>query len=293
MIVAWFLLQALLVLASVQIMGRRAWRRDASVFLLIAALLLPLYVPAGPLPRAILCSLALLTLVKVLQIARDPERWPPADRLWHAFAPFDIRDTSARERTLDRPLLKRALLHAMLALGALLGLWLLPRALPLGMMLVRMGLGALLVYSAMDAITEALRLAHGLSGVSVPPIQATPIASQSIREFWSERWNKPVSEWLGEFVFLPVSRRSNVGWGLLATFATSGLLHAWMFYTALGWIPAMMAFAFFIFQAMFVMVESFIRMRDLSPLLRRAWTLGMLGISSPLFVEPVLRVLGL
>ena len=293
MIFAWFLLQALLVLGAVQIMDRLAWRRHASVVLVIAALLLPLYVPGGPLPRALLSCLALLSLVKVLQIAQDPDRWPVGERSWHAFAPFDIDDTQPRERVLDRALLKLLLLHSALALAALLCLWLLPRALPLGMMLVRMGLGALLVYSGMDAITEALRLAHGLFGVSVPPIQETPIASQSVREFWSRRWNKPVSEWLEKYVFIPVSRRSNAGWGLMATFATSGLLHAWMFYTAVGMVPAMMAFAFFIFQAMFVMVESFIRMRDLSPRLRRAWTLGMLGISSPLFVEPVLRVLGL
>ena len=37
----------LLVLAAVQLMDLRTWRRNASVLLLIAALLLPLYVPAG------------------------------------------------------------------------------------------------------------------------------------------------------------------------------------------------------------------------------------------------------
>lgn len=293
MIIVWFLLQALLVLAAVQLMGRRPWRRHGSVLLVIAALLLPLYIPAGPLPRALLSSLALLCLVKVLQIAQHPERWPRGVRLWHTFAPFDIENTQRRERLLDRRLLTSVGLHSALALAALLCLWLLPRALPLTLMLLRMALGALLVYSAMDAVTGTVRLAHGLSGVAVPSIQETPIASQSIREFWSQRWNKPVSDWLAEFVFLPVSRRSNAGWGVMASFATSGLLHAWMFYSALGFGPALMAFAFFIFQAMFVLVESFIRLRQLSPRLRRAWTLGMLGISSPLFVEPVLRVLGL
>lgn len=293
MIVVWFLLQALLVLAAVLLMGRRPSRRGASVLLVIAALLMPLYIPAGPVPRALLSSLALLCLVKVLQIAQHPERWPRSVRLWHVFAPFDIENTQRGERQLDHRLLASVGLHAALALAALLCLWLLPRALPLTMMLLRMVLGALLVYSAMDAITGAVRLAHGLSGVSVPPIQDTPIASQSIREFWSQRWNKPVSDWLAEFVFIPVSRRSNAGWGVMAAFATSALLHAWMFYAAVGFGPALMAFAFFIFQAMFVLVESFIRLRQLSPRLRRAWTLGMLGLSSPLFVEPVLRVLGL
>jgi hypothetical protein len=50
---------------------------------------------------------------------------------------------------------------------------------------------------------------------------------------------------------------------------------------------------FFVFQALFVLVESAIDVRKASLPLRRTWTLGLLGLSSPLFVDPVLRVLGL
>lgn len=293
MLFACLLIELALVVSAVQVMGRRPWRRNGAVFLLIAALLFPLYVPLGPLPRAVLSSLALLAVVKVLQIAQKPDGWSWRARLWHSLVPFDLDMTSPGPRLLDRKLLLSVALHAALALLALLGLWLLPRALPFSLALARLALGATLVYSAMEAITEAVRLIHGLGGVRVPRIQVMPILARSLREFWSERWNKPVSDWLNEFIFLPVSRRSNAGIGLLAAFAVSGALHAWVFFTAIGWIPALMAFVFFLFQGLFVMVESAIRLRRLSDSWRRTWTLGMLAISSPLFVEPVLLVLGL
>ncbi len=293
MLFTCLLIQLALVVGAVQVMGRRSWRRNGAVFLLIAALLFPLYVPLGALPRAVLASLGLLAVVKVLQLARQPEGWSWRRRLWHSLVPFDLHRTSPGPRQFDRPLLLSIALHGAVALLALLGLWLLPRALPIHLVLARMVLGAALVYAAMESITETVRFVHGLGGVRVPQIQVMPIFARSLREFWSERWNKPVSDWLNEFIFLPVSRRSNAGIGLLAAFAVSGASHAWVFFIAVGWIPAAMGFAFFIFQGLFVMVESAIRLRRMPVRWRRAWTLGMLAISSPLFVEPVLLVLGL
>lgn len=287
------LIELALVVSAVQVMGRRSWRRNGAVFLLLAALLFPLYVPLGPLPRAVLASLGLLAVVKVLQLASRPEGWSWRRRLWHSLVPFDLHRTTPGPRQLDRALLLSVVLHAALALLALLGLWLLPRALPFHLVLARLVMGAVLVYSTMESITEAVRLVHGLVGVNVPQIQTMPILARSLREFWSERWNQPVSDWLNEFIFLPVSRRSNAGIGVLAAFAVSGAVHAWVFFTAVGWVPAAMAFAFFVFQGLFVMVESAVRLRRKPVSWRRAWTLVMLAISSPLFVEPVLLVLGL
>jgi hypothetical protein len=66
-----------------------------------------------------------------------------------------------------------------------------------------------------------------------------------------------------------------------------------LFLAAAGVIAAVSACLFFVFQALFVLVESAIDVRKASPGLRRTWTLGLLALSSPLFVDPVLRVLGL
>ena len=293
MIAVWLLLQIILVVAAVQLVDRNRWRRLASIVLLVAALIFPLFVPSPALLRAVLACLGLLAVVKVVQIAPAPELWPPRYRLWHGLVPFDLADTQRVTPSLDRKLLLSIALHAGLALLALSGLILLPRSLSVGLMLVRLMLGTWLVYTAMDAITGAIRLAHLLAGVAVPPIQQTPILSQSVREFWSRRWNLPVSGWLDTFVFRPVAARQGSTLALVAAFGVSALLHAWMFFTAAGLTIAILAAVFFLLQALFVLVESAIGIRFLVPSLRRSWTLGMLLISSPLFVEPVLRVLGL
>lgn len=293
MLLAWIVLQVVLVVVAVQLMDRATWRRIASIGVLLAAVMLPLFVPAGPLPRAVLAALGLLAVVKVLQVARAPEQWPARSRFWHGLAPFDVAATQRVAPALDRKLLRSVLVHGALAALALLGLFLLPRSLPLGPGLLRLLLGAGFAYTAMEAVTEGIRFVHLLAGVAVPPLQAAPIRSRSIREFWSQRWNRPVSDWLNEFVFRPVARRQGALLGVLAAFSASGLLHAWMFYVAAGLAAALMAAAFFVFNAIFVLVESAIDIRSLPTPARRVWTLGMLLISSPLFVEPMLRVLGL
>jgi hypothetical protein len=284
MLVAWCVLQVALVLAAVQAMARAPWRRALSLACLAAALVLPFLVPAGPLPRALLSMLSLLAVVKVLRVAADPARWPASLRTWHALAPFDVDRTTRTTPLLDRRLLAWTALHAAIGIAALVALHHLPRALPLWMQGLRLLLGIAMVYAGMDAITGALRLGHRLAGIGVGPFQD--------REFWNRRWNRPVSGWLDDYVFSPIAARRGATVGLLAAFAASGILHAWVFLAAVGWVAAISAGLFFLFQAFFVLVESFIAIRGASTGLRRLWTLGLLGLSSPLFVDPVLRVFG-
>lgn len=289
MLLAWFATQFLLVLAAVHAMARPMWRRLLSVACLASALFLPFLMPAAPLPRALLATLSLLALVKVLRIARDPGHWPASLRTWHALAPFDVDRTTRVAPALDRRLLAWAALHAAIAIAALVALHLLPRALPLWMQGLRLLLGVAMVYAGMEAITESLRLGHRLAGIDVPALQDRPLASLSIREFWNTRWNRPVSGWLDDYVFKPIAARRGATVGLLAAFAASGVLHAWVFLAAAGWIAAISAGMFFAFQAIFILVESFVGIRQASTGRRRLWTLGLLGMSSPLFVDPVLR----
>jgi hypothetical protein len=294
MMVVWFGLQAALILGAVEAMGAAAWRRLLSLALLVAALYLPFAAPLGALPRALLAAPALLAIVKVLQVSRDPAAWTsPGLRAWHAFMPFDVLATTRVPAALDRGLLAWMLAHAALAGGALAILATLPRVLVIPQMAARLVLGAVFAYAGMEAATEAVRLVHRLAGIDVPPLQDRPIHSRSIREFWNRRWNRPVSGWLGTFVHEPVAARKGPEWGLFAAFVASGLLHGWMFLAATGWIAAIMATLFFVFQALFVLVESAIDVRKASPRLQRLWTAGLLALSSPLFVDPLLRVLGL
>ncbi len=293
MIVFLCAVQVALVLGAVQWMDRAPWRQVASWVTLLAALLLPFYLPAGPLPRALMGALALLAVVKVLRVRQHPSRWSPRLRLWHALAPFDVERTHRVPPALDRALLAWTVIHAVIALGALVALSTFPRTLSFPLQLLRLLLGGAVVYAGMEALTEALRLLHRLAGIDVPALQDRPLLSTSIREFWGRRWNRPVSGWLAEFVFAPVTARSGTTEGLVATFVASGILHAWVFVAAVGWIAAMLAGLFFLFQGVFVLMESLVGIRRASLPLQRLWTLGLLALTSPLFVDPVLRVFGL
>lgn len=295
MIIAWCAAQLLLVITAVQLMGRSTWRRAASILVLGMAWVLPLSAPAVPLLRAVLAAVAILALVKVLQLSLQPEsdRWAPLKRLWHGLAPFDVADTERVAPTLDKKLLLAIALHAALALLALLGLLYLPREPGIGTNLARLGLGITLAYSGMETISETIRLLHLLAGIAVSPIQRNPILAQSIREFWSERWNLPVNGWLESLVFRPMNARFGPGTGVMAAFTVSGLLHGWMFLVSIGIVGAVMACAFFVFNGMLVLVETMFRLRQVAQWKRRAWTLGMLGMASPLYIEPGLQVLGL
>ena len=286
------LLEVVLVLAAVHCMGRSSLRIAATVVLLVGAIALPFFLPGRPIMRALASALSLLALVKVLRVGEDPARWPARLRTWHALAPFDVDKATAAAPGLDRRLLGWTLLHAVIALGALALLFALPRGLPFWMQALRLLLGGAVVYGGMEAIAGALRLGHRLAGIEIPPLQDRPLLSLSIREFWNRRWNRPVSGWLDAFVFEPVAKRRGATVGLLAAFAASGLLHAWVFLASVGWIAAISAGLFFVFQGFFVLVESFVDIRKASNGLRRMWTLGLLALSSPLFVDPVLRVFG-
>jgi hypothetical protein len=292
-LLAWSLLQLSLLAGAALAIGRAPWRRALAVALLAAALLLPFNAPVAPLARALFAAPALLGIVKLLQLWNAPAGGSPGWRLWHAFMPFDVRATRKVPPALDRRLLGWTLLAAVLALGALALLDAMPRVLVLPRHAARLVLGVVLVYAGMEALTGALRLVHRLLGFKVPPLQDHPIRALSIREFWNRRWNRPVSGWLATYVYGPVDARKGPEWGLFAAFVVSGLLHAWLFLAAAGVIAAVSACLFFVFQALFVLVESAIDVRKASLPLRRTWTLGLLGLSSPLFVDPVLRVLGL
>ena len=295
MIIAWCVAQLLLVVAAVQLMGQDRWRHAASILVLGAAWVLPLAAPDVPLLRALMAAVAILALVKIVQLAQQPDsdRWAPLKRLWHGLVPFDVSSTRAVPASLDKASLLAALLHLALALLAVAALMHLPREASIGINLARLGLGAVLAYSGMEAISETLRLAHLLAGIEVSPIQRHPIAAKSIREFWSERWNLPVSGWLQSMVFRPVNDRVGPGAAVLAAFAVSGLLHGWMFLVSIGFLGALLATGFFLFNGLFVLVETTIRVRRFSTLQRRLWTLGMLGLVSPLYIEPGLELLGL
>jgi hypothetical protein len=287
---AWFGLLVASIGLGALLAGPSSPRQLASLPALLACLLLPLLAPLPPLSRALLACLGMLGLLKLLQLDFDP-RWAAHHPLWHGLAPFDVSKARRVATRFDARLFGMLVMHSLLLVVVVAALVWLPLELPLRAT-CRLLLGAALVYTAMESATEGLRFVHRLFAVDVPPIQKAPVLARSVGEFWSRRWNRPVSDWLGEYVFLPLARRRRPRLALLAAFAVSAVFHAWLYFVALGLSAAASVAGFFLLQVPVVMLETKWRIARWPTLAARAWTLLWLLVTSPLFVEPLLRGLG-
>jgi alginate O-acetyltransferase complex protein AlgI len=98
---------------------------------------------------------------------------------------------------------------------------------------IRSDLTLLSAWTGMAGIVLALHfgLFHLLScwwrfrGVDAVPIMHWPIASQSVGEFWSRRWNLAFRDLTHRFVFRPLARRLGGPAALWIGFLLSGLVH--------------------------------------------------------------------
>jgi hypothetical protein len=289
---AWFALQIFLMIGGALLAGTGRARQVASFLPMLASLLLPLLAPLPPLSRALLACMGMLGLLKILQLDFEP-RWAAHHPVWHGLSPFDVSTARPAPSRFDGRLLAMVLLHALLLALVVAALVQLPAPDSPLRMPWRLVLGAAFVYCAMETGTEGLRFGHRLFGVDVPPIQQAPVLSRSVGEFWSRRWNRPVSAWLNEYAFLPIARRRRPLLALLAAFAVSAVFHSWLYYAALGLRAAASAAAFFLLQAPIVMLETKLRVARWPAPLARSWTLLWLLATSPLFVEPLLQGLGI
>ena len=80
---------------------------------------------------------------------------------------------------------------------------------------------------------------------------------------------------------------------MFVTFFVSGAGHALLVFMAIGeWGYSLANGAFFCVQPVFIMIERRMKIRLWRPVARRAWTISVLAITSPLFVAPALQVVG-
>lgn len=63
------------------------------------------------------------------------------------------------------------------------------------------------------------------AGIEAVPIMNSPVASQSLSEFWGRRWNLAFRDLTHRFLFRPLTRRLPPSMALLIGFIVSGLLH--------------------------------------------------------------------
>jgi hypothetical protein len=160
------------------------------------------------------------------------------------------------------------------------------------MSLLRLAAGVALLHATAALVFEVASLWFLLMGYSLPMMHRNPIAARSVGEFWGQRWNRIVSAWLRTFIFLPLARRRAFRMGVLCSFFVSGALHGWPMLAALGISAALSTTAFFNIQGFFVLAENRLAIHNWPVAVARVWTVITLLTSSPLYIDPALRLFG-
>ena len=269
-------------------------RRALALALAAAALGVGLLAPAdAPVLRAALALTGLLCFGRVIDLLRDGRPWTAAHRLWLVTAIVDTRRATRAPAALDPRLAGAALGYtALAAAGFWLALTEAERHDGSARLALRWAGGAVFAYAAIDAASAALVALYRALGIVVPAFHRAPILSRSVQEFWGERWNLAVGEWLNRHCFLPLARRRRPLLGVALAFLTSAAIHFWFVFVPLGAALAGVISAFFLLQAALVVLERVIQVRRWPPVLAHAWTVFAVLGPSPLFVEPILRIFG-
>ncbi len=160
------------------------------------------------------------------------------------------------------------------------------------MSLLRLTAGVAILYALAALVFEVAALCFGLAGYSLPLMHRTPVAARSVGEFWGRRWNIITSAWLRTFIYWPLARRRFAGVGVFGCFLVSGAFHGWPMLVALDACAALSTVGFFAIQGVVVLAENRLSIHTWPVALARAWTLVILLTSSPLFIDPGLRLFG-
>lgn len=267
-------------------------RGRLGVVLAILGMGLPFLVPEEHvLVRTALTFGTGLFFIRAIDLARDRRACPLLDRIWLMFAMWDVRERKPIPRGLD----VRAFL-AFVGYAAIVGagIGLVTLAAPSldspFRLAVRWLGGALIIYGAADATNSFLVTSLGLGGMRPPPQHNAPVLARTVREFWAERWNLNIQAWFRRHAFLPFARRGHRRLGIAAGFTASALLHFWLVAVPIGVLWAIPMGLFFVVQGGFALIETKLAITKWSRPWQHVWTVSVLLGSSPLFVEPMLRV---
>jgi hypothetical protein len=152
--------------------------------------------------------------------------------------------------------------------------------------------GLVFVYSFTDAVYGSLPLLHNAVGWRLPVVHRDPILSCSVREFWGNRWNRIIGAWLSARFYRPMAKRGAPALGMTLAFVVSAIVHGYIALPALGVVQACVATGFFLVQGAFALVEGPLGVERWPRWAAHVWTVGAMVGTSPLFVEPFLRVVG-
>lgn len=295
------LIAALAIWMAVVVIGAALTRpgarhRRAAIALALAALPAAFLVPPewiiGRFSFALLFAVA---LGRALDLALREHSLGYFGRVWMFVALFDVRQVRRRPPSLDHRELTWLLGHAALVVVGWLGVfdWA-PQfddAWQAWRWLIRWSAGLLLCYGLMESVHSTLLILHRAVGIQQVRINAYPVVSTTLVEFWGRRWNRVVAGWLRDYAFFPLARRGHPRLGTVAAFAASTALHFWSSWVPLGVVAGLTMASFFVVHGAALLAERRIGVVHWPTLQRRAWTITVVVVTSPLFVEPMLQIL--
>ena len=283
-IAAWCVDMVLVLVLSAHPMGGRTGSLMAGLFLAV-----PCFIAASPLSRGLLMCCMAAPYLAAAALVLAPPIAPFRARLAYLLNWCGPRQVKRRARSLDMALLLQlgvatVVLAAAIAVAKAAsssGLWLLVRWLGGGIMIFAFG----------EMATAGLPLVAAAFGVTLPPLMRSPYRSTSVGEFWSSRWNVYASQKIFRpYCLVPLSRRG-VALALFTAFGLSGVAHALLTFMVIGrWRISLMCGGFFVVQPLLILAERRMTVRQWRPAAGRAWTLSVLALTSPLFVEPGLQI---
>lgn len=280
-----------------QLVAPVGWRRHAALGIAASALIAPWLAPDASVLRAFVALYLLWTFTKIFDMTRDREPRSPFFRWIWMLVIHDLR-RDGYVRSGARPELRlRLLLGAIAAIAAAIvclhvALFEAQRFSPAVRWLVRNGVGILVCYLGVEGALRTFEFFDRCFGLSPPVLHKHPILSLSLAEFWGRRWNRVVGHWLFTALYRPVAARGRPFLAVLAAFAGSALLHLYFTWAAIGFRWSLIMASFFVVQMPLLLLEVTLGQRRWRAPLRRAWTMGCLVLTSPLFVAPTLVTLG-
>jgi Membrane bound O-acyl transferase family len=287
------MLTATQILAGALLTGAR-WRRLLGVLVAFAALAIPWLMPNdSPLLRAILALGIAMTCLRSIDLVGENKPRPLWFRIAHVAIPFDTRRMHRAPSEIHLPQLSKILLYLALAFASMrMVIALGPSLENVPHVLLRWLGGLLFVYALSEVAYGGSEVLFRALGFEIYPLHRSPAASLSVKEFWGDRWNRTVSAWLREHCLKPLARRTNAKLGMLASFLVSGILHAYLALVALGWRSALLMLGYFLLQGALVAIEITFDSAHWNRHRARIWTLVWMIASSPLFIEPLLQIVG-
>ena len=288
---------AVLIAAAVVVVGRRRIQRVSAALFLVCAFILEWFAPVDSFWRAILALVGMFALMATITVAASATpQWSVGYRLLHLlFLGYPLRAGRIRP-VLSLRIVGRLIVEGLVGGAAFLFLrHIAPAQHPPDAVIApwRLAAGIILLYALGEFLNDLIHFCFLASGAAMRPIQETPIAARSLRNFWGKRWNRPVSAWLHRFVFLPLARQHRPDLGLFCAYLVSGAVHAWAAGVALGAFAAFEMVMFFGLQGVFILAEDRLHVHAWPVPLARAWTLTILLATSPLIIGPYLRMVHL